>query len=285
MKGNLWNMLARADKEGYAVPAFNYSDVWDLLAIFSAAEEADAPVMLACNPLVAAQIGTDICGAMGLAAMERVHVTAVHHLDHAPDPAMCLDAIRRGYPSVMIDASKYELEENIRTVNAVVPAAHLAGVHVEAEIGRIRGKGIEGDFKGGDYLVRTDEAVRLVEETYVDSLAVGIGTAHGFYSGKPEINFDRLREVNRAVKVPLVLHGGTGIPREAVRRAISLGINKVNVGTIIHCTYMNGMREELDRIGANPYTLDVVRPVLTRVKAVVLEWIRTCMCEGKGVTQ
>lgn len=283
MKGNLWNMLERADKEGYAVPAFNYSDVWDLLAILSAAGEARAPVMLACNPLVAARIGTDICGAMGKAAMERATVQTVHHLDHAFDPAMCLDAIRDGYASVMIDASKYELDENIRVVGKVVPAAHAAGVHVEAEIGRIRGKGIEGDFKGGDYLVRPEEAVRLVEETHVDSLAVGIGTAHGFYEGKPEINFERLKEVNGAVKVPLVLHGGTGIPREAVRRAISLGINKVNVGTIIHCTYMNGMREELERLGPNPYTLDVVKPVTEKIKAVALDWIGTCMCEGKGV--
>jgi ketose-bisphosphate aldolase len=276
-------MLARADKEGYAVPAFNYSDVWDLLAILEAAAEMRAPVMLACNPLVAARIGADICGAMGGAAMERAPVQAVHHLDHAFEPAMCLEAIKHGYPSVMIDASKYELHENIRIVNTVVPAAHAAGVHVEAEIGRIRGRGIEGDFKGGDYLVCPDEAVRLVEETRIDSLAVGIGTAHGFYDGKPEINFDRLRKVNRVVKVPLVLHGGTGIPRKAVRRAISLGINKVNVGTIIHSTYMNGMREELDRLGPNPYTLDVVKPVTEKIKAVVADWIGTCMCGGKGV--
>ena len=282
MKGNLWDMLAKADQEGYAVPAFNYSDIWDLLSILQAAEEMRAPVMLACNPLVAKRIGVDICGAVGCATMNRASVQIIHHLDHSFDPAMCLEAISQGYPSVMIDASKYELEENIRIVKTVVSPAHAAGVHVEAEIGRIRGKGIEGDFKGGDYLVQVDEAVRLVEETQVDSLAVGVGTAHGFYQRKPEINFDRLKEVNAAVGIPLVLHGGTGIPREDVSRAISLGINKMNVGTIIHCTYMNGMREELDRLGPNPYTLDVVKPVMERIKAVVIEWIKTCMCEGKS---
>ena len=150
-----------------------------------------------------------------------------------------LAAIDNNYPSVMIDASKYSLEENIGMVKKVVEYARPKGVHVEAELGKIKGKGIEGDFKGGDFLINVEEAITLVKETGVDSLAVGIGTAHGFYEGKPEINFKRLAEVNAAVNIPLVLHGGTGIPEEDIRKAIKNGINKVNVGTIIHCTYMN----------------------------------------------
>ena len=278
----LQGLLKAADKGGYAVPAFNYSDIWDLLAIVEAAKETHAPVMFACNPLVAAQIGVEICGSMGKAIMDKAVFPLVHHLDHSSKYELCKAAIDHGYPSVMIDGSACSLEENISLVRKVTGYAHPRGVHVEAEIGRIKGKGIENDFTGGDFLARVEEAVALVEETGVDSLAVGIGTAHGFYEGKPELNFRRLAEINDAVHIPLVLHGGTGIPAEDIQKAIKCGINKVNVGTIIHCTYMNSMKDELNKRSSNPYTLDVVKPVMEKIKAVVKEWIQTCMADGKA---
>jgi len=278
----LREIIRAADKGGYAIPSFNYSDVWDFLAIVEAAEELRAPVMVASNPLVAETISVDICGAIGVAAMKKASVPLFHHLDHSFTVDMCKAAADCGYPSVMIDASKYDLERNIRDVRSVVEYARPRDVHVEAEIGKIKGKGIEGDFKGGDFLVEVEDAVALTEATGVDSLAVGIGTAHGFYEGTPEINFRRLAEVNEAVKAPLVLHGGTGIPEDMIRRAIKNGINKVNVGTIIHCTYMNNMRDELNSRGANPYTLDVVKPVVAKIREVVKAWIRVCMADGKA---
>lgn len=281
-KQNLKELLKKADQSGYAIPSFNYSDIWDFLAIVEAAEEEEAPVIIASNPLVVKEISVEICGALGNAAMNKVNIPLIHHLDHSSEVEMCKDAIDQGYPSVMIDASKYSLAENIRIVKEVVDYAHTKGVHVEAEIGRIKGKGIEGNFAGEDFLVQVDEAVTLVRETGVDSLAIGIGTAHGFYEGKPEINFQRLAEVNKAVDIPLVLHGGTGIPEEDVKGAIHNGINKVNVGTIIHCTYMNNLREELVKRGPNPYTLDVIKPVKEKIKQVVKMWIRTCMANGKA---
>lgn len=279
---NLKELLKKADKGGYAIPSFNYSDIWDFLAIVEAAEEEEAPIMIASNPLVVTEIGVELCGAFGKAAMEKAKIPLIHHLDHSFKVEMCKAAIDHGYPSVMIDASKYSLEENIKMIKEVVEYAHPKGVHVEAELGKIKGKGIEGDFTGGDFLINVDEAVNLVKGTGVDSLAVGIGTAHGFYEGKPEINFKRLAEVNEAIDVPLVLHGGTGIPEEDIRKAIKNGINKVNVGTIIHCTYMNNMREELNRRGPNPYTLDVIKPVKEKIKEVVKMWIRVCMVNGKA---
>ena len=278
----LREMLIRADEGGYAIPSFNYSDIWDFLAIVQAAEEEHAPVMIASNPLVAQAISVEICGAIGKAAMEKANIPLIHHLDHSFNVDLCKAAIDNGYPSVMIDASKYDLQQNIREVKEVVDYAHMRHVHVEGEIGKIKGKGIEGDFAGGDFLVEVADAVALVEATGVDSLAIGIGTAHGFYEGKPEINFQRLAEVNAAVKIPLVLHGGTGIPEPDIRKAIQSGINKVNVGTIIHCTYMNGMYAELKRRGDNPYTLDVVKPVMEEIKAVVKQWIRVCMVNDKA---
>jgi fructose/tagatose bisphosphate aldolase len=141
---------------------------------------------------------------------------------------------------------------------------------------------VEGVYAGDDFLAQVDEVVRFVRETGVDSLAVGIGTAHGFYRGKPEIHFDRLEEIDAAVSVPLVLHGGTGIPEQDVRRALRGGINKVNVGTIIHCTYMNTVRAELQRLGENAYTLDVMPAARAAVREEVKKWIRVCLADGKG---
>jgi ketose-bisphosphate aldolase len=278
----LHEILVKADKGGYAIPSFNYSDIWDFLAIVEAAEEMRAPIMVASNPLVADMISLEICGAIGVAAMGKAQVPLCHHLDHSFSVDMCKKAIDCGYPSVMIDASKYDLARNISDVKTVVDYAHARHVHVEAEIGKIKGKGIEGDFAGGDFLVEIEDAVALVEATDVDSLAVGIGTAHGFYEGKPEINFQRLGEVNRAVSIPLVLHGGTGIPEEDIKTAIKNGINKVNVGTIIHFTYMNSLRDELNRAGPHPYTLDIIKPVKDKIREVVKGWIRVCMANGKA---
>jgi len=178
-------ILVRADKGGYAVPAFNYSDIWDFLAIAEAAREEQAPVFISSNPLVVRDISVEICGAIGNAAMGKNPTPLIHHLDHSFEVDLCKAAIDNNYPSVMIDASKYDLEGNIARTKEVVEYAHARDVHVEAEIGRIKGKGIEGDFAGGDFLVRVQDAVDLVAAAGVDSLAVGIGSAHGFYEGKP----------------------------------------------------------------------------------------------------
>lgn len=275
--------LRKADKQGFAVPAFNYSDIWDLLAIVETAKEEKAPVMLASNPLVVRDIGVEICGAMGAAIMKKETQPFFHHLDHSSSVELCFAAIENGYPSVMIDASKLSLAENIKISKKVTDYAKKKKAHVEAEIGKIRGAGIEGAYSGSglDFLAKPDEAKELADKAGIDSLAVGIGTAHGFYAGKPEIYFDRLAEINEAVSVPLVLHGGSGIPEEDIRRAIKNGINKVNVGTIIHCTYMNTMKKTLNEMPENPYTLDVVKPVLKEVKEIVRAWIRVCMAEKK----
>lgn len=276
------SLLRRADTEGFAVPAFNYSDIWDFLAIVEAAEAEEAPVFISSNQRVVTDIGIELCGAFGEAAMQKTKGLLIHHLDHCLEVELCRSAVDHNYPSVMIDASMHPLDVNIGAVKQVVTYAHAHGVAVEGEVGRIKGAGAEGDFTGDDFLARVDEVERFVAETDVDSLAVGIGTAHGFYRGEPEIHFDRLREIDSAVQVPLVLHGGTGIPEAHIRRAIRSGINKVNIGTIIHCTYMNAARAELSRRGENAYTLDVMKPVREAVYNEVRKWIRICMASGKA---
>jgi ketose-bisphosphate aldolase len=275
-------ILAAADDGGFAVPAFNYSDIWDFLAIIEAAEEMDAPIFISSNQQVVTDIGIELTGAFGAAAIAKAKIPLIHHLDHSNKVEICKAAVDHRYPSVMIDASAKSLEDNISTVRQVVAYAHPQGVFVEGEVGRIQGMGVEGMYSGTDFLARLEDCEKFVAESGVDSLAAGIGTAHGFYKGKPEIHFDLLEKIHKAVKVPLVLHGGTGIPQEDVRRAIKGGINKMNVGTIIHCTYMNSVRAELNARGENPYTLDVMKPVRQKIKDVVKGWIKVCMADGKA---
>ena len=278
----LHELLAKADRDGYAVPAFNYNDVWDFTAIVAAAEEERSPVILMSTPKVVNAIGLDICGAWGAAAARKAAVPVVNHLDHSPDIDLCLRAIDAGYPSVMIDASKLPLEENIAAVLQVVQYAHERGAHVEAELGRIKGRDFEGSFEGTDFLVNTAEAVRLVEQTRVDALAIGIGTAHGFYHGAPELDFKRLADMNASVSTPLVLHGGTGIPVADIREAIRHGMNKINVGTIIRHTHLTALKEELCGTDALPHTIDLMLRVRPKVMAEVRAWIGACMSNGKA---
>lgn len=284
-RDSLKQLFRDADKGGYAIPAFNYSDIWDLKAIVEAANIERAPVMVAANPLVFRQLGPELCAGIGKGILGQAKYPVFHHLDHSNETDLCKKAVALGFPSVMMDGSAFSLEENIRMVSEVVHTAHPANVHVEAEIGKIKGKGcIEGGaMDNEDYLADPEEARALVEASGADSLAVGIGTAHGFYQGKPELNFKRLAEINEIVDVPLVLHGGSGIPEEDVRHAIKNGINKVNVGTYVHCTYMNSLARELQRVGPDPYTLDVMKPVMKDVVAFVRGAIQMCMADGKAV--
>jgi len=274
-------LLRRADAEGFAVPAFNYSDIWDFLAIIEAADALKSPVYLASTERVVGEIGVELCGAIGLAATRKSSGFLVHHLDHCHSPQLCFDAIDNGYPSVMIDASMYTLKKNETLVVEVAVYAHRHNVAVEGEVGRIKGVGFEGSNTDTDSLATVQDVVHFVRETGVDSLAVGIGTAHGFYKERPAIDFELLREIDRAVDVPLVLHGGTGLPSQDVRLAIENGINKVNIGTIVHCTYMNEVRAQLMEKGENCYTLDVMKPARNAVCEVVKDWIRVCGADGK----
>lgn len=281
-KPTIMEQLKWADEGHYAIPHFNYSDIWDMTAIVRAAEEMSSPVILAGVPKVTNALSIELCGAMGKVLTDTAKVPVYHHLDHSADVAVCKAAVDNHFATVMIDGSKESLEKNIEMVKAVTDYAHAKGIHVEGEIGKIKGRNYESTFEGEDFLVQVDQAVELVRKTNVDILAIGIGTAHGFYEGKPEINFKRLSEVNEAMDIPLVLHGGTGIPEEDVRHAIKCGINKVNVGTIIKYVYLSNVQKGLNENGPSIHTIDLMLPVVECIKEEVKKWIRVCMSEGKA---
>lgn len=272
-------LFRRARHGGYAVPAFNYSDIWDLLGIVRAAREERAIVMLACYKRALHAHGVSLtCGLCGGAA-ESLEGQVVPHLDHASE----LDEIRAcaggGFPSVMFDGSPLPFESNARMTAEAACVAHFHGAAIEGELGMVGRDGVAADCDGA--MTDPDEARLFAEETGVDSLAVGIGTAHGFYAKPPKLDFERLMRIGEAVDVPLALHGGTGIPDGDIREAIRLGIAKVNIGTIVHSTYLQALRQSLAKAGDAPYTIDVMDPAVDAVAKVVREKIRLCGASGK----
>lgn len=282
MKKGLKDWLKDADEKEYAIPAFNFNDCWDLKGILRAAEAEKAPVMVSSVGYVVDTLGLAYCAALGLTAMKQASTPVFLHLDHQTSVEVCKKAVDLGYPSVMIDASAKSLEENIASVQEVVRYAHRHGALVEGEIGRIRGKDDEGTFLGEDFLVQTADAVELASESGLDMLAISIGTQHGFYKGEPHINMERLSEVNAALDIPLVLHGGTGIGEEVIREAIRRGINKINVGTAIRYTYMKTLNQTISEQGAAVPPGRLVQPALQDIEQVVRTWIRACNADHRA---
>lgn len=281
MRGNLKELLRDADMRGYAIPAFNFSDSWELMGILEAAAELEAPVIAASNMQVVSVHSAQLLGLICQYYTERSKTPLVFHLDHANDPDLCKMMIDCGYPSVMFDGSHLPLEENIQRTRAVSDYAAAFDVCVEAEIGRIMGRNEESNYVGDAFLGTVDGALRLVREGRCDSLAVGIGNAHGFYCERPKLHFDRLEEINAALDTPLVLHGGTGIPVEDIQKAVRHGINKVNVGTELHFTYLRTVQNLLRQETFKPNVFEHMLPVVEAVKKTADKWIRICMADHK----
>lgn len=238
-------MLLRAQAGHYAVGAFNVENMEMVMAVVQAAEESRAPVIMQTTPSTVKYAGLDYYLAMAKAAAERATVPVAMHLDHGDSFELAIQALRTGYTSIMIDGSHDSFEDNIALTRRVTDACAPSGVPVEAELGKVGGK--EDDLEGGDGNPFTDpqQAKEFVERTGVDSLAVAIGTAHGLYKGVPKLDFDRLSAIRELVSIPLVLHGASGVPDEAVRESIRRGICKVNFATELRIAFSDGVKKYL----------------------------------------
>lgn len=250
------------------LPAFNVNDNYDLKAVVEAANELDTNVMVMTYPPVAELNSPEVFRSLvdGFKKLSRNNIYL--HLDHSTSVDLCKRAIDSGYDSVMIDGSHTTLKENILMTEEVVNYAKSAGVVVEAEIGKIMGRGVKVKTED-DFLASVTDVKALYEATGVDIIAVGIGTAHGFTPTEPKIHFKRLEEIANAVPVPLVLHGGTGIPDTDIMKAIKMGMSKINIGTIVHTTYMKYALEEIQKAGNTAYPPFIMKEVLPKIKAVV----------------
>lgn len=276
-------MLIQAFEGKYAVPAFNIHNLETVQVVAEAAAETQSPLMIAATPSTLAYAGTDYLLAIANVAAKRYNVPIAIHLDHAEDVPYIKSLIEMGYKSVMIDASHHPFEENIKIVKDVVDFASKYGVSVEAELGRLGG--IEDDLvvdEADSFLTDPDKAVEYVQRTGIDSFAVAIGTAHGLYKADPKLDFERLREIHGKVDIPLVLHGGSGIPHDDVRRTIDLGISKVNIATELKIPFSQAVRQYLtENLEAND-PRKYLTPGKEAMKKVAIEKILMCGSNGKA---
>ena len=270
-------MLQDAQDGHYAVGAFNVENMEMVMAVIEAAEEMNAPVIMQTTPSTVKYAGLDYYLANVKAAAERADIPVALHLDHGSSYGLAMQALRTGYTSIMIDGSHEGFEDNVVLTKAVVDACRPSGIPVEAELGKVGGK--EDDLDGGDGDGYTDpnQAKEFVERTGASSLAVAIGTAHGLYKGEPKLEQERLSNIRQVVSVPLVLHGASGVPDEAVREAIRRGICKVNYATELRIAYSNGIKEVLK---TDPEKYGAIGKKY--VKTFVMEKIRNCGCVNKG---
>ena len=275
------SILNKAQEGKYAIGAFNVENMEMVMAVISAAEEMNAPVIMQTTPSTVKYASLDYFLANARVAASQAKVPVVMHLDHGSSFELVAQAFRAGYTSIMIDGSHSSFEDNIKISKAVVDMCKPAGIAVEAELGKVGGK--EDDLDGGDGgFTDPQEAKEFVERTGVDSLAVAIGTAHGMYKGEPKLDLDRLSQIKEVVSIPLVLHGGSGIPDSKVQESIERGICKVNYATELRIAFTNGvnkyLKENKDAIDPKKYN----KAGMEEVKKFVKEKIKVCGCENKA---
>lgn len=247
-------ILSDAQKNKYAVGAFNVENMEMVLAVLNAAEETHSPVIMQTTPGTVKYAGADMYFANINAAAKRSNIPVACHLDHGSSLAVAVQALRAGYTSIMIDGSKLPFDENIAVTKAVTEICHSVNIPVEAELGRVGGKEDETDnTKTINPYTDPSEAKVFVEKTGCDSLAVAIGTAHGVYKGTPQINFDVLEKIRHLVSIPLVLHGTSGVPDDQVIRCVSMGMCKVNYATDLRIAYTYGVKKYIKE---NPGVFD-----------------------------
>ncbi len=248
------DLLLDAQRNKYAVGAFNVENMEMVLAVLNAAEETQSPVIMQTTPGTVKYAGADMYFANIRAAARRTKIPVACHLDHGNTLAIAVQALHAGYTSIMIDGSKLPFDENIALTKTVTEICHAVNIPVEAELGRVGGKedGLDNTQTANPY-TDPDEAKIFVEKTGCDSLAVAVGTAHGVYKGTPQINFDVLAKIHKAVNIPLVLHGTSGVPDEQVIRCVSMGICKVNYATDLRIAYTYGVKRYMKE---NPGVFD-----------------------------
>lgn len=277
-------LLEDARKRDYAVGAFNVNNMEIIQAIIAAAEEERSPVILQASQGAIKYAGIRYIRALVTAAAEEARVPICLHLDHGPSFEQVMECLRYGFTSVMFDGSHLPYEENVRLTAKAVEAAHAVGVSVEGELGKIGG--VEEEIRVEDWdVVLTDPEVvpDFVQRTGVDYLAVAIGTKHGFYKGEPKLDFDRLARIHQLMPdLPLVLHGGSGIPEEHIRRAIPLGVRKINIDTELRAAFVGRAREIM---AEKPQEIDprkILGPAREAMKEKVKEKMRLFGSSGKA---
>lgn len=277
-------MLIKAKAEGYAVGQFNINNLEFTQAILQAAEAEKSPVILGVSEGAARYMGgfkTIVKMVEGLLEDYKITVPVAIHLDHGSSFDKCKEAIDAGFTSVMIDASHHPFEENIEITTKVVEYAHSKGVSVEAELGTVGGQEDDVIAEGVIY-ADPKECEELVKRTGIDCLAPALGSVHGPYKGEPNLGFKEMEEIGKITGLPLVLHGGTGIPLKDIQQSVSLGTAKINVNTENQISSAKAVREAL---AAKPEEYDprkYLGPARDAIKATVIGKMREFGSSGRA---
>jgi len=264
--------LPKAKEKKFAVGQFNMNNLEFAKAITEAAMAEKSPFIFGVSEGALKYMGIEYTVAIAEAAAKQSGLPIALHLDHGSTFEVAMKCIRAGFSSVMFDGSHHSFEENIRLTKEVVKAARAMGVSVEGELGTIGG--VEDDISVDEAdaaLAKPEEAIRFWEETGVDCVAIAVGTAHGMYKGEVKIRYDIIEEVAKAIPVPIVLHGGSGVPDEAIRLSIAAGVGKINVNTENQVACTDAIREVLNK-DANVYD---PRKYLTPAKNAMVEVVRS----------
>ncbi|HEK9103745.1 TPA: class II aldolase [Bacillus pseudomycoides] len=244
------DILVKANQENYGVGAFSVANMEMVIGAIKAAEELRSPLIIQIAEVRLNHSPIHMIGPLMVAAAKKATVPVAVHFDHGMTIEKIKETLEIGFSSVMFDGSHYPLEENIQKTKEIVELAKQYGATVEAEIGRVGGSE-DGSEDIKMLLTSTKEAKRFAEETNVDALAVAIGNAHGMYNGDPDLRLDRLQEINEAVHIPLVLHGGSGMSSEDFKQCIQHGVRKINVAT---ATFHNVITAVNASVGNAPYS-------------------------------
>lgn len=280
---NTKEMLIKARKEGYAVPAFNIHNLETIQTVVNAAVEMKSPLILATTPGTMNYAGRAYVQAIAEVAAKENDIPIALHLDHHETIESIEESLKLGTKSVMIDGSHSTFKENIALTQQVVEKAHAHGATVEAELGRLVGQ-------EDDMIVETEDAIytdpdtveEFVEKTGVDSLAVAIGTGHGVYESTPNLDFDRLEKIKNLIDIPIVLHGASGISKENVQRCIALGCAKVNVSTELKIPFSNALRNHMIEHPDETDPRKYLGPAKEAMKKAAIEKILICKSDGKA---
>lgn len=291
-------ILNKAHKETYGVGAFNFVNYEMLSAIFEAANEANAPIIVQASEGAIKYLGIDmVVGMVKILSDRYKHIPVALHLDHGTNFEICKTAVEAGFTSVMIDASHHQFNENLSITSKVVEMAHKNGVSVEAELGRLMG--IEDNISVAEndaVLVNPKEAEIFVKESKIDYLAPAIGTSHGAFKfkGEPKLDFDRLKQVKMLTNIPLVLHGASaipdyvrdafldsggvlsnskGVPFKFLQDAVKGGINKVNIDTDLRIAFMAEVRKIVKKDNSQFDLRKFFTPGKDAVKRLIIERI------------
>ena len=277
-------IIDQAYKNNFAVPAINtQGGTFDIImTICKTAESKRSPIILAHYTLTGQYSGDDWFKEVALWCASKVSVPVAIHLDHGDSFELVARSLKNGFTSIMYDGSSLPVEENAKNTNEIIKMCHAFDVPVEAEIGRLLPSSLEGGKIAANNVVDIEDVKSFLSSCSPDSLAVGIGNAHGFYKGKPNIQLSILKKCREITDIPLVLHGCTGIPYKTVKKAIALGVAKINFGTLVRHKYVEYLKEGIKNLNHQGHIWKISQYASDKLKNTVSDIIDLSESVGKA---